>query len=128
MWKYIGIGLGIVIFLIAMGVAGYGLRWFSAPFTGALEQREITNKGAYRIQAYEQFYGWQEEIDAIDVKLAGYVGSLDNRESTECRGLVARRANIVGDYNAASRAELTQGKWQAPELPQTMKHTERKCN
>ena len=85
-----------------------------------MEEREITNQGQFRIQAYEQFYRWQEEIESIDNKLAAYPEKLDRREETECRGLLARRSDIVSQYNAASRAERTQGQWMANDLPENL--------
>ena len=113
--------IGIVALIAASTVGVLAYRWFVAPARGAVEEREIINRGQYRIQAYEQFYRWQEELDAIRVKLNGYPESgLDRREQTECRGLLARHADIVARYNAASRAERTQGKWQDPELPESL--------
>ena len=121
--------LGVVVFLAVM-VAGYAFQWFTVPFVGALEQRQITNKGQYRIQSYEQFYRWQEEVQSVEGKLQGYpAAGLDIRQSAECRGLLARRADIVSRYNAASRSVLTQGQWQAPELPQTLiQNSPRRCD
>ena len=115
------IGLSAVIAFSTAGVLAY--RWISAPARGAVEQREITNRGQYRIQAYEQFYRWQEQLDAIETKLMAYPPSgLDIRRQTECRGLLAQRADIVAKYNAASRAERTQAQWQDPDLPHTLEH------
>ena len=115
------IGVVAVIAFSTVGVLAY--RWISAPAQGAVEQREITNRGQYRIQAYEQFYRWQEQLDAIDAKLLAYTESgLDLRQQTECRGLLAQRSDIVAKYNAASRAERTQAQWQDPDLPQTLEH------
>lgn len=113
------IGIFAVIALSTVGTLGY--RWLIAPARGAVEQREIINRGQYRIQAYEQFYIWQEDLGGIEAKLQAYPQQgLDIRQQTECRGLLARRADIVARYNAASRAELTQGQWQAPELPESL--------
>lgn len=112
----------LVVLILALTFTGLGARWFIAPFRGAVEEREIINRGQFRIQAYEQFYRWQEEVEAIDAKLAAYPQQLDTRQATECRGLLARRANIVSDYNAASRAETTQGQWMADDLPETLAH------
>ena len=130
-----GILIGILAFVVVV-VLGIGftftdlaVRWGVAPFRGAVEEREITNRGQFRIQAYEQFYRWQEEIVAVDAKLTSYPETMDIRQETECRGLIARRANIVARYNAASRAERTQGQWQAPELPQILnQNNTRSCN
>lgn len=113
------IGLVAVIALSTVGALAY--RWAIAPARGAVEEREIINRGQYRIQAYEQFYRWQEELDGIAAKLSAYPSQgLDRRQQTECMGLVARHADIVAKYNAAARAERTQGQWQDPELPETL--------
>ena len=115
------IGVVAVIASSTVGILAY--RWITAPARGAVEQREITNRGQYRIQAYEQFYRWQEQLDAIETKLLAYPPSgLDIRQQTECRGLLAQRADIVAKYNAASRAERTQAQWQDPDLPHTLEH------
>jgi type II secretory pathway pseudopilin PulG len=115
------IGVVAVVVLSTVGVLAY--RWVSAPTRGAVEQREITNRGQYRIQAYEQFYRWQEQIAAIEVKVLAYPGEeLDIRQKTECQGLLAQRADIVAKYNTASRAERTQAQWQDPDLPHTLSH------
>lgn len=122
----IGIGgfFALILIVVILAVTGLGFRWVVAPFTGAVQEREIVQgSGQYRIQAYEQFYRWEEEVAAVDVKLAAYPETgLDVRQQTECRGLLARRANVVARYNAASRAERTQGQWQDPELPQTLQN------
>ena len=124
------ISIGIVIALMVVltvltltgSFSGLGVRYILAPFTGAVEQREITNAGAFRIQAYEQFYNWQEEVEAIDVKISVYTGELDTRQEAECIGLVARRADIVGRYNSAVRSVLTQGQWIGSGLPNRLIH------
>lgn len=97
MKKVIILGIVGVIAVIALSTVGtLGYRWLIAPARGAVEQREIINRGQYRIQAYEQFYRWQEEIGAIEAKLQAYPQQgLDIRQQTECRGLLAQRANIV---------------------------------
>ena len=119
-WIVFGI-IGVVALIAVSTVGTLAYRWAVAPARGAVEEREIINRGQFRIQAYEQFYRWQEELDAIRVKIDGYPASgLDRREQTECRGLLARYADIVAKYNAASRAERTQGKWQDPDLPETL--------
>ena len=118
------IALGAVValgLLFGLVVVPYVFRWYAAPWTGALEEREITTRGAFRIQGYEQFYRWQEESVAILSKLDQYVDrELDVREHTECRGLRAQYADVVSQYNAASRAERTDGQWRADDLPELL--------
>lgn len=120
------IAIAVVGALALMVAGGFAYRYFIAPVRGTVEQQEITNRGQYRIQAYEQFYRWDEEVISIQNKLTAYPTQrpLNERERTECRGLLHRRADIVNDYNAAARAELTRGKWQAPELPEKLAHWE----
>ena len=113
----------LAVLVLAVG-GGFAYRYFIAPVRGVVEQQEITNQGQYRIQAYEQFYRWDEEVASIEAKLTAYPPgrALNEREVTECRGLLHRRADIVTRYNAAARAERTQGQWQAPELPERLTH------
>ena len=116
---------GLVAVAILSTGGAFAYRWYTAPIRGAVEQREITNQGGYRIQAYEQFYRWRESIIGIDLKLAAYPPSadLDPRQQTECRGLLAVRADLVSRYNAASSAVRTQGSWRAADLPPTLPQT-----
>jgi len=112
-----GIVLGVVVLPLVLILWAGGIKWLTAPFTGAVEQRTITTRGAYRIQAYEQFYRWNEQIAAIDAKLGAYEPPMDRRMRTECVGLQSQRANLVARYNAASRQIETQGQWMAEDLP-----------
>ena len=118
MGKLIVIGTALTVVALVGGIALwlFGGR-FAAPIRGVTEQVEITNKGSYRIRGYEMFYDLVEQRNAVDVKLAGYPEVLTAREATECRGLLARRADIVARYNAAAQAELTTGQWRADNLP-----------
>ena len=118
MGKLLAIGLVLAVVALVGGISLwlYGGR-FAAPIRGVTEQVEITNRGSYRIQGYEMFYDLVEHRNAVDVKLAGYPGVLTAREATECRGLLARRADIVARYNAAAQAEFTTGQWRADNLP-----------
>lgn len=106
-----------VLGIVAIIGVGLGGRYVLAPVIGAIEERETVHRGAYRIQAYEQFYRWQEEAAAVDTKLIGYLGRSDARSQTECVGLLAVRADIVAKYNAASRQIRTQGEWKPNDLP-----------
>ena len=119
------IGVVAVIAFSTVGVLAY--RWISAPAQGAVEQREITNRGQYRIQAYEQFYRWQEQLDAIDAKLLAYTESgLDIRQQTECRGLLAQRSDIVAKYNAASAPSALKPSGKTPICPKPWSITRRR--
>ena len=109
----------IVLAAVAVLLAIYLPRLWAGP-AGETEKILITNDGAYRIQGYERFYDLQEEIAAVDTKLDGYPEELGPRESIECRGLLAKRANLVADYNSSARAEETTGQWQADDLPRTL--------
>ena len=121
MWKWV-LAAAVVIPVTVVSIWGfqYGFRWFTAEPRGALEQKEITTRGAFRIQEYERFYRLKAEVDSVDIKLAALPRELDVRQRTECTGLLAVRANRVAEYNAASAAELTKGKWRADDLPSSL--------
>ena len=121
MGKWIALGLLLAVAIVVSFVVLwlYGGRFF-APIRGVTQQVEITNEGAYRVQGYELFYDLIEESGAVDVKLTGYPEWLDAREAIECRGLLARRADIVARYNAAAQAKLTIGQWRADDLPEQL--------
>ena len=130
--KIVGLTLGGLALFLALfvGIWGfnYGFRWFTAEPRGALEQREITTHGAFRIQEYERFYRLQADILAIDMRLASLPADLNTRQQTDCLGILAVRTNKVAEYNAASHAELTKGKWKADDLPESLKQENpRKC-
>ena len=119
--KIVLLGLVGVLLFVALVGGIWAYRWTIAPTRGTVEQREITNRGQYRVQAYEQFYRWYEQREALRLKLEALPQTdLDRREQTECRGLLAQYADITARYNAAAATELTQGQWQDPELPQRL--------
>ena len=121
--KWVIFGATACFLLMALGVTAWlhgGRFW--APIRGETEQVIITNQGAYRVQGYERFYNLAEDVAAVDVKLAGYPQALDRREATECRGLLARRADLVAEYNASALAEETVGQWRAANLPHRLEH------
>ena len=51
--KYVVYAVLGLVGLIAVVLGG---RYVLAPMLGIVQEREITNRGAYRIQAYEKFY------------------------------------------------------------------------
>ena len=121
--------LVLVAALVAGGIAAsiYIPRLIAGP-TGTTEEIVTTTRGAYRIPAYEKFYKWEEEFEQRQALLTVYQGPLDKRQQQECFGLVARITTIVADYNAASRAERTTGKWRADDLPETLEYeVQRNC-
>ena len=121
--KYIVIGLLLAVVLIIGGIFSgiYVPRWLAGP-QGKTEEVVITNRGQYRIQAYERFYQINEGLVEIDNKLLIYsVNKTENfRQLTECTGLLYQRANLVSEYNAKSKQERTTGKWQDPSLPHVL--------
>lgn len=116
LWGIIGVA-AVVIGAVMLSI--YVPRWTAGPM-GLTEEIQITNEGAYRVQGYELFYKRQAEVGAIDVKLTGYSGVLTVRRATECRGLQARRADLVAAYNAAALSMRTTGQWRAANLPQQL--------
>ena len=121
MWKWVAVAVvAVPVTIVGVWGFGYGFKWFTAEPTGALQERQITTRGAFRIQAYEKFYRLREAIDSTDVKLAALPRELDVRQREQCVGLLAVRADRVAEYNAAAAAVTTQGKWRAADLPQSM--------
>ena len=121
--KWLILGFAIVAFLTIASIFGsiYIPRWL-APERGKTEEVIITNRGQYRIQAYERFYQINEELVAVDNKLGVYSFSAPNnlRQETECKGMLFKRANLVSEYNAKSQQERTTAKWQDPSLPERL--------
>jgi len=126
----IGAVAGVLVIPYFFGAYSLAYRWLFAEPTGAVQEREITTRGAYRIEAYEKFYRIQEDIGSLDTRLAAMpaAADLDPRQQIECRGILAVRATRVREYNEASRAVRTQGQWRAPDLPSTLEQRNpRKC-
>ena len=127
-WVILGVigMIAIVAFSVSLTIGSAHLDRFvtriTAPIRGETEEIEITNTGAYRVQGYERFYDLHEDVAAVDQKLKAYPASLDTRQLTECVGLLARRADLVSEYNSSSRAERTTGQWRAADLPETLEH------
>ena len=122
--------LAVVAIVVVIGVSTLGWLYagrVTAPIRGVTEQVEITNSGAYRVQGYEKFYRWHEELDAIDNKLLVFNGVLSGRDYTNCLGLRAYRADVVGKYNSASRARETIGQWRPADLPYQLDHVTGRC-
>lgn len=123
-------GITLAVLAVPSVIFGWSLlqRYFWAGPKGAVEQKEQTNKGNYRIRAYDRFYEIVEEVDGIKLKLAAYPQKLDVRQRTECIGLLSIRANLVAEYNAKSKAVNTTGQWKASGLPYTLRQENpRKC-
>ena len=120
-WTTIAIVGGVLI--IVLGIVGsLYLPRLLAPVRGETERIVITTTGAYRIQGYEHFYDLEEQVEALDQRLAAYPDELSPRQQTDCIGILSVRADRVAEYNAASRAELTTGKWRADNLPERLAH------
>ena len=119
-----------ILAVIVLGTLGgiYIPRLLAGP-TGQTEEIVIVNQGAYRIQGYEKFYDLHEELKGVEVRLSSYPDNPVGRDQTECRGLLARRAALVAEYNASSLAERTTGQWRAADLPELLtQENPRYCN
>ena len=118
-----GISLAVMAAVVAIVAAAiYVPRLWAEP-VGRTEQIVTVNRGNYRSSAYELFYDLDEQIEAVNLKLDAYPADpqdMDARERTECRGLLLKRANLVADYNASARQELTVGQWRSEDLPSSL--------
>lgn len=123
---------GAAVVLIVAAVLGsiFIPRLLAEP-TGRTEQIVSVNRGNYRTTAYELFYDLDAQITAIDTKLQAYPADpadMGERERTECRGLLQKRAGLVAEYNAAANQELTVGQWRSADLPSSFaQHNPREC-
>lgn len=115
-WMILGLLAFVAIIVVSVVLAIYIPRWTAGPL-GRTEEIQITQRGPYRIQGYEKFYDLHEEVTSVETKLQAYPPRLSPRQVTECRGLLARRADVVSEYNRMSQAERTIGQWRADNLP-----------
>lgn len=117
------IGAVVLFFVILVGIvfiAG-GASWLTAPFRGAVEQREIVQgDGNYRIAAYEKFYNDCAAVQALEDQIALMKANKslpkDQRE-TNILALESNRNRLIRQYNADSRKADTIENFKASDLP-----------
>ena len=117
------IGAVVLFFVVVIGIvfiAG-GASWLTAPFRGAVEQREIVQAdGRYRIAAYEKFYDDCAAVQALEDQIAAMKANKSLPESqreTNVLALTNARNTLIRNYNADSRKADTIENFKASDLP-----------
>jgi hypothetical protein len=122
---------GVALVAIVLVIGGiFGLRWVLAEPSGAIQQREMTvGNGAYRIQAYEQFFTDCGSAKTVQQNLAAAVTAAQqgrdsgvdaNRQAqldANVTGLTAQLNRAVNDYNAHARETDTRAHFLDSTLP-----------
>ena len=118
MVKWIALGsAGIVLAFFGIWGMGFAFAWWSAPWTGALEERQQVNRGAFRIQEYERFYELRDRYCASGYKIEQYEQSDLARKDTVIAGTTATLYDAALEYNSNSEQERTSAKWKDSGLP-----------
>jgi hypothetical protein len=122
----LGIGAFSLLGLVLTFVFG-GLSWITAPFRGAVEQRELTQAdGQYRIAAYDEFFNSCEAIAAKERIIQRYLDQSRNEATPRDQrailnaGIMAEqnaRDEMIADYNADAAKADTRGNFRASHLP-----------
>ncbi len=115
----------IFAFIIAIGVASYGISWVAAPFQGMLEKRQEVQSGDFRLYSYEHFYDMYASAKAYTQKIENQKIRLENTEDKEERrkirrnlnGLRNKRTEVIQEYNSDARKEESRGQFRAKDLP-----------
>jgi hypothetical protein len=123
---------GWVIFLVALfvvigvvlAIGTWGFNWFAAPYQGKLQARQQINSGAFRIQAYDNFFNQCAQIQTDEQALqASYAelktASKDDRSriQTNITGQLIDRNEAANQYNADSHKSYTVGQFKSSNLP-----------
>lgn len=117
------IGAVILFFVVIVGIIliSGGASWLTAPFRGAVEQREIVQAdGSYRIAAYEKFYDDCAAVQAVEDQLAVMKENKslpDVQRETNILALTNMRNTLIREYNADSRKADTIENFKASDLP-----------
>lgn len=101
-----------ILFLIAVPILGFGIRWATADIRGQLQAREEIFSGPSRIARYEEFFNLCNDVIAMkarrDVLEIG---------SNEWRGVNGILIGIVSDYNSRAGQADTSANFLASNLP-----------
>ena len=137
-WKYALIVVGGII--LAFG-GNWLYRYYTAPIEGAVQMREITNTGNFRLQAYQSFYDrcgtiqtYETSIRQLESSLQDYLNDPDpdremiNRLRTQINGIQNQRAREVNRYNQEARQEYSVGQFRANDLPYEISVTNMNTN
>ncbi len=117
---------GVIGLILLIGVIGYGLSWWAAPWQGKLEARQQIESGANRIAKYDTFFnqcasiqGIEATLDALDEELATADKGTFNYDRIQANitGNKSARLNAIAQYNADANKEYTGGQFRDSNLP-----------
>lgn len=121
--KVVAAVLGGIAVLILIAAMSFGWRWVTAPFTGALEQRETVQSGAFRMYSYEHFYDLCAAVQRNERALMSQKRALEQADGNKNRirqrivGLESQLQSKISTYNQDARKEETTGQFRAAGLP-----------
>lgn len=120
-WRAMLWVVGVVVFVLLLGAALWGLGVISSPFKGAGDAFKQKQSASNRISAQARFEDLYADIKATDAKLGPAKQALKQNpdsqiKQTEFTGLQNYCLDVVADYNAEARKYLSMD-WKAIDLP-----------
>lgn len=127
--------MGWIIVAVLFTIALSGLVWFirvqTSEVKGAGDAQIITNDGRNRINAQETYHKIYNEILSLDERLTATSEQSSAATTPDDRryyrqtldGQISRCLEVVGQYNAATRA-VSQAKWRDADLPYEIDQTD----
>lgn len=125
-WRAGVLVIVVVVFCVLLGLGLAGVKWVTAPFRGAVDQREKTvADGDYRIAAYDEFFNSCEAIAAKERIISRYkdeqAAAATEADRVRLGAAILAESNIrdemIADYNADAGKAGTRGQFRASELP-----------
>lgn len=120
------IGGIVLVLLLVLGLtfAIFGVRWLTAGSRGAVEAREQIQSGDFRIEAYDHFYNLcaaaQTNADALNASYIEESTAVEPRLGQVHININAQTialAETINQYNADARKSYTAGQFRASDLP-----------
>lgn len=123
--RLVGIAVGVILVVMAISVAGWAWRYFTAAPKGIVEAEEQINSGNNRIQNYDHFFDMCSAIQTNKNQLRTQKDMLEMAESADEReriratiaGVKSQLNRNVNQYNADSHKEYTQARFKDASLP-----------
>lgn len=137
-----GCGIFAAIVLFFGGIAalsiggmafGYAWDWYTAPFKGAQEARQIIQAdGNFRIQAYNYFYNQCTSIQKLEAEIDAQTTALETLSNEQYRQIVqtniaairSARQQAILEYNQNSHKQWTEAQFKSEALPYEIADTQ----
>lgn len=115
----------VLVLVVGIAAASFGIRWVMAGPSGKLEAREQILSGNSRIEAYNRFFNQcasvqalEAAIDESEAQLKTAVSVADQeRIRTNLNAQRTARARAIFQYNADSTKNYTSGQFRDLDLP-----------